>query len=269
VTSHTFHVDKLNVGGTLSTLLDSYLTETPLIIDTPRPPPDFMEIDPALDFSFLGYDRDERIKSSQLWERLSFLLSMGGFITFPNSIETLRYEHNTIKVVTQNMRRIDVTYNKLRRLDNKFTGFTWIYDWFAVRSGGNHTIDYLEDKDGYLANKLVFYPSKRIGVVDKRDVVAVSLAKSEQVFDMEYSEGYASLKTRNMMSEAGIRGTSKGYGYQGRRRHEPIKIEHIHREYHEQLIPDATLGQLLALPRKQGVLCRLTKSLFRAKMPST
>ena len=269
MTSHTFHVDKLNVGGSLSTLLHSYVTETPLIIDVPRPPPDFAEVDESLDFSFLGYKQGERIKSSQLWERLSFLLSMGGFITFPNSIETLRYEHNTIKVVTQNMRRIDVTYNKLSRLDNKFTGFTWIYDWFAVRSGGNHSIDYLEDEDGYLVNKLVFYPSKRIGVTGKRDVVSTSLAKTEEVFNMEYSEGYASLKTRNMMRSAGIRGTSKGYGNYGKKRYDPIKLEHMHREYHEQLIPDRTLGQILSLPRKMGVLCKLTKSLFIAKMHST
>ena len=269
MTSHTFHVDKLNIGGSLSTLLHSYLTETPLIIDVPRPPPDFMEVDDSLDFSFLGYGKDEKINSSQLWERLSFLLSMGGFITFPNSIETLRYENNTIKVVTQNMRRVDVSYNKLSRLDNKFIGFTWIYDWFAVRSGGSHTIDFLEDKEDYLVNKLIFYPSKRIGVVNKRDVAAISLAKTQEVFDMEYSEGYASLKTRDMMSSAGIRGTSKGYGHYGKKRYDPIKIEHINREYHEQLIPDRTLGQLLALPRKKGALCKLTKSLFRARMPST
>ena len=268
MTSHRFHVDKLNVGGSLSTLLHSYITETPLIIDVPRPPPDFAEVDADLDFSFLGYRLNERIKSLHLWERLSFLLSMGGFITFPNSIETLRYEHNAIKVVTQNMRRIDVTYNKLSRFDNKFTGFTWIYDWFAVRSGGNHKIDYLTDEKDYLVNKLVFHPSNRIGVRGKRDVVAISLAKTSEMYGMEYSEGYASLKTRNMMKESGIRGTSKGYGTYGRRRYDPIKIEHIHREYDEQLIPDNTLGQLLALPRKQGALCKLTRNLFKAKTPS-
>ena len=253
----------------MSSFLHSYLTETPLIIDIPRPPPDFMEIDDSLDFSFLGYSKHEKIKSSQLWERLSFLLSMGGFITFPNSIETLRHEDKTVIVITQNMRKIGVSYNKLNQLDNKFTDFTWVYDWFAVRSGGNHTIDLLEDKEDYLVNKLVFYPSKRIGVVNKRDTVAISLAKTQEVFNVEYSEGYVSLKTRHMMSSAGIRGTSKGYGHYGKKRHDPIKIEHVHREYHEQLLPDKTLGQLLALPRKEGALCKLTKSLFRAKMPST
>ena len=72
-----------------------------------------------------------------------------------------------------------------------------------------------------------------------------------------------------MMKEAGIRGTSKGYGHHGRRRHDPIKIEHLYREYHEQLIPDNTLGQLLSLPRKQGALWKLTKNLFRARTPFT
>ena len=266
--SHTFHVDKLHIGGSTESLLYSYVTETPLIIDKPRRPVEVVEEHHGLDLAFLGFRKQETIPSLRLWERLSFLMSMGGLLLFPNSVETIREQSNKLVVATHNMRRVEVAFNKLKRLDTKLTNYTWIYDWFAIRSGGKHEINLLED-DNHLVNKLVFYPSKRIGVRGTKDVVAVSFVKSDEILDMENSEGYVTLKSRNMMKAAGIRGTSKGIGYHGVRRYEPIRIEHLHREFKEQLIPDMTLGQILDLPRNtKGELCKMTKNLFRRQLLS-
>jgi energy-coupling factor transporter ATP-binding protein EcfA2 len=264
---HVFYLDKLNVGGSLETLLYSYVTETPLIIDNPRPPVEIEELEFNLDF--LGFRSDERIPAIRVWDRLTFLLSMAGMIMIPNNIETLREEENKIVIVTHNMRKVEVTYQEISWLDKKKTPFSWMYDWFAVRSGGKHDIPLLEDED-FFVNKLIFYPSTRAGVRNKKDVVAVSYLRTDEIYDIEHSEGYVTLKTKNMMKNAGIKGTSKGYSTKGFRRFDPIKLEHIHRETREQTIPDMTLGQILDIPRnEEGELCRMTKNLFRQQMRFT
>ena len=266
--SHTFHINELHIGGSLETLLYSYVTETPLIIDEPHAPIEIVETHPDLDFSFLGFRKGESVPSLQLWDRLTFLLSLGGLILFPNSIETIREESNKLTVVTQNMKRVEVLFNKLRKFDTKFTNYTWIYDWFAVRSGGKHDVDLLEDEN-YLVKELKFYPSRRANVRGTKDVVAISYVKSDEIFDMECSEGYVTLKTKSMMKQAGIRGTSLGFLPSGLRRYQPIKIEHIHRQYQKQLIPDMTIGQILEMPRnEQGELCKLTRNLFKRRIHS-
>ena len=264
---HVFYLDKLNIGGSLETLLYSYVTETPVIIHNPSPPAEIDELE--LDLNFLGFPSNERIQAIRVWDRLTFLLSMAGMIMMPNNIETMRKSQGRMVIVTHNMRKVEVAYQELNELDTKKTGYSWIYDWFAVRSGGKHQLSTLEDED-YFVNKLVFYPSTRIGVRGKKDVVSVSYVKTDELDNVEHSEGYVKLKTRNMMRDAGIKGTSKGYSTKGFRRFDPIKLEHMDRQTREQTIPDMTLGQILDLPRnEQGGLCKMTKNLFRQQMRST
>ena len=264
--SHTFSINELVLGGSLESLLYAYKTETPIVIDKARRPFEFDMCPSELDWSFLGYASNSEVGSLRLWERLSFLLSLSGLLLFPNSIENITERHNSLVVVTHNSRKLEVKFNKLRKFDMNFTNYAWVYDWFAVRSGGKHDIDLLEDEE-YLAHKLIFYPSQRIGVRSAKDVIAVTYLKIDNIFDMEYSESYVSLKTRRMMKEAGIRGTSKGFNKLRNRTHEPIRIEHMHRERKEQVIPHMTLGQIMELPTiTEGKLWNMTTSLFKRSL---
>ena len=261
--SHTFSLDELILGGSLESLLYAYKTETPIIIDKPRRPFELDKVPSEFDLSFLGYDPKTQVNRLRLWERLSFLLSLSGLLLFPNSIENITERNNSLVIVTHNMRKLEVTFNKLRSFDTNFTNFAWVYDWFAVRSGGKHEVDMLEDNE-YLAHKLIFYPSQRIGVHSSKDVVAITYLKIDDIFEMEYSEPYVSLKTRRMMKQAGILGTSKGFNKLRNRVHEPIRIEHTHRERKEQLIPHMTLGQIMELPTiTEGKLWNMTTNLFK------
>jgi len=65
---HVFYLNKLNVGGSLETLLYSYVTETPLIIDNPMPPVEIEELE--FDLGFLGFHSNERIPAIRVWDRL-------------------------------------------------------------------------------------------------------------------------------------------------------------------------------------------------------
>ena len=234
--SHTFSMGELIIGGSLESLLYAYKTEAPIIIHKPRRPFELDKIPDEFDLSFLGYDSKTEIYALRLWERLSFLLSLSGLLLFPNSIENMTERNNSWVVVTHNMRKIEVTFNKLIKFDGNVTNYAWMYDWFAVRSGGKHDYDLLEDKE-YLAHKLIFYPSQRIGVRSSKDVVAVTYLKIDDMFEIEYSEGYVTLKTRRMMKEAGITGTSKGYNKARRRVFEPIRLEHMHKKEKNKLSP--------------------------------
>ncbi len=264
--SHTFGIDELVLGGSLESLLYAYKTETPIIIDKPRRPFELDIVPSEFNLSFLGYKSGNEISCLRLWDRLSFLLSLSGLLLFPNSIENITERNGSLIVVTHNMRKLEVTFNKLRRFDINFTNFAWIYDWFAVRSGGKHEIDTLEDEE-YLAHKLIFYPSQRIGVRSSKDVVAATYLNINDIFEMEYSEAYVTLKTRRMMKEAGITGASKGYTKARKRTFEPIRLEHTHRERKEQLIPHMTLGQIMELPtRTEGKIWNMTTSLFKRSL---
>ena len=263
MSSHTFYLEDLVIGGSLESLLYCYLTETKLVIDVPRRPVDVDFVNPDLDFSFLGYRPEEKIYSLRLWERLAFLLSMGGYILFPNNIETIRHDENKITVVTHNMKRILIETNKLRSFDKNLTNQCWLYDWFAVRSGGKHDYEQLEDAPG-LASRLIFYPSNRIGVRGTKDVLAVSYVEKQHAFEMEYSQAYVRLKTKNMMKQAGITGQSNGYTSTGVRRYKQIDIEHLHRDVQEQTIPLMTTSEILDIPiNTKSALCKMTKNLFK------
>ena len=66
---HVFYVDKLNIGGSLETLLYSYITETPLVIVNPQPPVDIEQLE--FDFSFLGFKSEQQVPAIRVWDRLT------------------------------------------------------------------------------------------------------------------------------------------------------------------------------------------------------
>lgn len=268
MTSHTFPVDNLILGGSLESLMYAYMTETPIVIGHPRRPSEIDELNTTHDLTFLGYKSEEKIMTLHLWERLSFLLSLSGYLLIPNLIENIRQETDRLVIVTSNMRKVEVIFNNLIEFDSQLTNYALMYDWFAVRSGGKHDVNLLED-DEYLAHKLIFHPSKRIGVRNSKDVVAITKLRIDNIYNMEYSEAYVTMKTRQMMKEAGIRGTSKGFNKYRKRTFDPVKIEHLHREIKEQVTPKKPLDRILSLPPKpEGKLWTSTANLFRPRLLS-
>ena len=260
---HIFNFDRLLVGGSVECLLYAYMTEIPVIIDKPLRPFEYHEVPVGFDLSFLFFKPEERVKLINLWDRLAFLLSMGGLLLFPSSVESLKYRDKTIVVITQDMRKMEIRYDELVMFDSKPNNSAWIYDWFAVKSGAKHEIEILTDED-YLASQLMFIDSQRVGVRNSKDVIAITYLELKDIYNMEYSEAYVAMKTRKMMTEAGIRGTSKGYNKQRVRKFSPIKIEHLNRDVKEHILPQMPLGEILEYEKNtEGKLWKLTQNLFR------
>ena len=261
--NHVYHFDKLVVGGSLESLLYCFVNELPIVIKTPLVPFELERIESIHDLSFLGYQTKREIYSSEIWDRLSFLLSMSGFVLLPNIIKNIRQEVNTIIAITDNNDKLRITADELVDFDKINSDLLYVYDWFHVRSGCVHEYDHLEDKDSNFVNKLIFYPSRRIGQnKNRKDVVAISSIEADNMLDYQHGEGYSRLKVLKMMKEAGIKGTSNGSDKNGYRLHYSVKIEHSDREIINDYTPMYDIFDMLTTKRKKGKLWNLAQRLF-------
>ena len=101
---------KLNIGGSLTALLHAYVTETPIIIDVPQMPFELEKCPPHWDLQFLGFPEATEINKIQVWERLTFLLSMAGLVVFPNNITHARQEDGAMILILHGNKKFKVGY---------------------------------------------------------------------------------------------------------------------------------------------------------------
>lgn len=71
-----YYYNKLIVGGSLESLLYSFVSEIPIIIKDPLIPFELERVDDPQKFKFLGYEGARSVYRSELWDRLTFLLSI-------------------------------------------------------------------------------------------------------------------------------------------------------------------------------------------------
>ena len=264
-----YHFDKLNIGGSLECLLHSFINNEQILLLEPLYPFELSTLDHGTNLKFLGYQSNRKIYKSEMWDRLSFLLSMSGQIVFPNIIKTYREDANRFILVTEFNKRIIVTCDDLRVFEKVEVGNVNIYDWFNVRSGNNHARDIIEDCRNDFVHTLHFYRANRVGTNSTmKDICAESRIPLRDINEADYTEGIARLKAAKMMFDVGIRGQSNGYGTRGQQVHLPIKIEHTHREIIEDYIPIRMLDEILQDKREEGKAWDLAKKLFRHKQIS-
>ena len=265
-----YYYNKLIIGGSIESLLYSFVTETPIIIKQPLVPFELEKVDNPEDFKFLGYEGARQIYKSELWDRLTFLLSMNGMVLMPNIVKNIRAENKSFVISTVDNSRVKIKYAKKIDFDKISNSFVDVYDWFDVRSGSVHSHRIIKDDKANFINKLFFYPSKRFGQTKTRsDVVAFSKIKADQLLKYENSESYARLKVLKMMKDTGIRGRPNGYNKKGLRLHYAIKIEHSHRDIVKNYKPLHSVSEILNLRKREGKVWNSTKKLFRHKQIST
>ena len=256
------NLDEVVIGSGLSALVYAYCNNRVLIrtLDDGPPPFDFFE--PRLDLTSYRFEPvDYELKSNvdvktvgtpkiELWERLSFVMSLAGNLPFANKAKAIRVdpEEKTISVVGSGT-STKVSYVNLRIFDD--TGLHGLddlqkleateflppkkiqtLDWFNVRSGCRHQYDHLYIGDD-LVNEIYFYPSERVdGKHDLKDLVAISYLTREQLNNVEYSDTYARLKVQGIMKEHGIRGTRNGRDSKNPKKykHYAVRIESAARD---------------------------------------
>ena len=228
--------ENIAIGATLSSVLYSFYTQTPLIFVEGATIHPFDFCDSDIDLSLFRIDpKSYCLKQSdneqfvfgppkqQIYEKLLALLSLSGLVPFSHLAKSINIEDDHLKVITEGNKVINVEYEKLIVFDdNKINGLphiieneqnkpTQVLDWFEVNLGGTHDIDYIET-DSDFVKKIFFYSSQRdYTQSDKKDLLAISyLTPDEAVYNYQYSDTYAKFKILQCMKQAGIRGPKNG-----------------------------------------------------------
>jgi len=264
-----YRFDKLNIGGSIECLLHSFINDEQVLLLKPMYPFELEEMMYQPSLKFLGYDNNRIIKKSEMWDRLSFLLSMSGQIVFPNIIKTFRSDKNRFILVTEFNKRISIVADEVSTWEDPIDDYVNVYDWFHVRSGNNHPYSKLEDVYHDFVHTLHFYPANRVGANGvTKDLCAESRLSTKEVTAPDFTEGIARLKAIKMMKDHGVRGQSNGYSRTGKQLHYAIKLEHTHREIVHDYQPLRTIDEILQDERQEGKAWNLAKNLFRHKQIS-
>ena len=165
------------------------------------------------------------------WQSLASKVSIRGLNPFGNKITSIRVNDKFLEVIC-GTKKYKVFYKKIMFFDDEniegfpFEKLKWskynVYDWFIVRSGANHSYDFLERKDDFV-KKVHFF--NKINLPRYKDCVSHSIIKKKDIEDFNFSSTMTRMKTINIMDEAGIKGTkhTRTYRY-------PIKLEFVKRE---------------------------------------
>ncbi len=265
-----YHFDKLIIGGSLESLLYSFINDTKILILDPLYPIEVFGLQYKPSLRLLGYNKSETIMLSELWDRVTFVLSMIGSVVSPNIITSHRERDNKIVTITQRNKRVTYSADELVYFDKVDKKKVTMLDWFNVRSGNNHSHTIIEDQENTFINKIYFYRSARLGGnSNMRDILALSKLTTEESHMVDHSEGIARLKVLQMMKEKGIRGQSNGYDKDGRRLHYALNIEHTYRENRQKYTPLYSLEELLEQEPNKEEQWNITKKLFRHKQITT
>jgi len=244
---HVYSNDTIVIGGGLNALLYSFFTGYPCICVESIPPFRFDNCSDECDFRFLYLESKNCRKA---WERLIFLLGLGGQLPMTNRASAINIRDNLLKVATPNSRLGRFEFKKLVVFSDKnmlglppvkkqTVGRYRVLDWFNVRSGMEHQHDLFETSEDFI-RRVYFYPSDRFGVQKKervrKDLVAESYLDHDQLDDFEYSDTMARFKIISMMKEKGMRGARNGRDTYNPKlyRYYSVKIEPTERE----IIPD-------------------------------
>ena len=222
------HYSRIIIGSTLSALIFAFNNNIPIFYSDYRRPFDLDYVKPNMDLNFLGMTNETKvlksfdcerkvgIQKNILWERLLFLLSMGGKAPLSGLCRSMRYDGKTLVFTDEYSRIGEISFDECYYFgdDNcrnvvRQTSEPKRYlchDWIAFNIGGKHKYDYIETSDDFV-NKILFYIStRRRGNFNIKDACAVSLLSKEQITDFDYSETMARFKTVHEMESRGMKG---------------------------------------------------------------
>ena len=250
--------EKIVIGSSIEAILYAFINNYPVFFAQERRPFRFDYFEPEVDLSCLkipasnkslttfGDDKKIGITKELLWERIIFLLSIGGCAPLSNLCSSIRCVDNVVTCSNEYSKIIDFKFNECYYFgDDKTTGFieqntldedTYIcYDYIGFNKGGKHEIDYIHTKDDFV-REIWFYPSDRIdGNTPVKDACAVSILNKKQRLNFDYSQTMARFKTIHEMESRGMKGTfAHDYTTAGNPKHYKFRTTSLYRETNEQ-----------------------------------
>jgi len=216
----------------------------------------------------LGLERS--VELPYVWERLHFVLSMTGLKINSIPVNNWRIEDKQLVFITSGNKKITRYFDKAIYFDKEIKEYS-VYDWFQVKSGKMHDLDFIYG-DSKFVNKLIFHtPRDPKSYKRGKDVVAVSYLDEEDLENIDYSPGIARLKASMMMKESGIRGRRNGFlnKEKGTHRHYALKLEHSYREAKPKIESLYSIDEIMTMEQTKGKEWNTLKSLLYQYLPST
>jgi len=240
---HIYEWDKIVIGGDLRSLLFAATHNYPVIFVNPNPPFRFDMVSEKLDFSSFGVKRAPNTPQLELWEKMLLLCGLSGLLPLSSRANSIRAKENLLVITTENLRVIKAKFKKLIIFEpdqiqslpdthKEEKGPNRVIDWFNVRLGCHHDIEYISFKENFI-KEIYFYPTDRSDNKTLKDAVSVSYLTDKQIDNFDFSEVMSRFKVEHLMKQAGIRGPINGYR-NGNPILLPLKVEHAER----QIIPN-------------------------------
>ena len=229
--------DHLVIGSGLAAIVYAYLNDALYINNDPEYSPFLFDyFDPEFPLEAFGIEPASRVLKTDLkdrtvghpkvdlWQRISFVLSLGGNAPFGDKVASLRInpEEKTARIITTGNAALEYEYNNavifnpenihgIVPVPNDREEIFRVEDWFDVRTGGKHQYDYVLTEDEFI-NEIYFYPSPRMSTQNSKikDLVAVSYATREQLNNIDYSDVAARFKILSILKGMGRRGARNG-----------------------------------------------------------
>lgn len=217
--------DRLVIGSDLSAFSYCYENDCPAIYTRLLKPYKYNE-------------KENWERATDIWGELAYALSMSEKTPFSDKVVSLRLEEdNILKAITKYGLVCKIKYNNLLISDDygieglpapvdKTDNNNWVIDWFNVRQGMFHPLDYINDKEDDFVKKIYFYLSTRTYNAEGKDLVAVSKIKDSDLNKDDFDQNIARIKVIKMMKDAGIKGIKRGHLFY------PVKLESTKRDVH-------------------------------------
>ena len=196
------------IGGTLEALAFSYEMRLPLIINSVQKPHRFVQAPSGL-------------PALKEWHEIYYALSNMGLNLLGSKARSVRLKEDLISVTTKDARVIKFDYDHATIFDDEHvSGLPQpisenkdfiVLDWITCKSCETHEHTFWEHEEDFV-KEVHFYPSDRLDGhhPNRKDIVAISYLKVDDLKNFEYSDTYAKFKVTSLMKGAGIGGRRCG-----------------------------------------------------------
>ena len=257
-TTPLLEYEEIVIGSDLSAVLFAFNNKLPIFYTEFVRPFRFDYCAPSVDLSPLHIDSSPRtllthgdninvgVAKELIWERLLFLISLGGRAPLSTFCDNMRHNGETLVCSNEYSKIAEIKFAKAYYFgDKNCSGIVkektvanplyTCYDWIAFNRGGKHEIDLIETPDDFVS-KSWFYPTDRIdGNSAVKDACLVSTLTEEQLLSFDYSQTMARFKMIAEMEERGMKGLFNGHSPTGRPKYYKFRTTIISRERRQKL----------------------------------
>lgn len=189
------------IGKSLESLLFAWRTQQKCIISNPV----YINRHDSK-YNALVLDEFNASNAYEFWANLSFCMGLTGLLLYPNNVENIRQDDNSVTISTKGAKIIEISSNHITWFDKVLDGSFDVYDYFDVRSAKYHSVSVINSTSDFV-RKINFFPSPRTGANQTKDLVASSRMTQEQLLSPDWGNGIVRLKVLRMMDSEGITGS--------------------------------------------------------------